>query len=52
MKKRLASIALSAIFAAAALAGPVSAAKSKPDNNAPAPTAPLPKAGGGGHMNW
>jgi hypothetical protein len=52
MKKRLASIALSAIFAAAALAGPVSAAKSKPNSDPPAPTAPQPKGGGGGHMHW
>lgn len=51
MRKRLISIALTAIFAAAVLAGPVSAAKPV-SNQTTTTTAPQPKGHGGGHMNW
>lgn len=54
MSKRLASIVITAIFAAAALAGPASAVVSKTVKKAPAVTVPAPvvKGSGGGHMHW
>jgi hypothetical protein len=55
MRKRLASIALTTIFAAAVLAGPVSGARVvksvKTSSTTPTVVAP-PKAQPGGHMNW
>jgi hypothetical protein len=51
MKKRLASIALTAIFAAAVLAGPASSAVVKAGKAAPAPTVVV-KGSGVGHMHW
>jgi len=50
MKKRLAYVALSAIFAAAALAGPVSAAKSVTSQPTPAADTGGHHSGGGGHF--
>ncbi|MGD0166658.1 MAG: hypothetical protein ABSC51_05125 [Gaiellaceae bacterium] len=54
MRKRLASIALTTIFAAAVLAGPASAAvvKLTPNSTTSTVVQPQPKGHGGGHMHW
>jgi hypothetical protein len=54
MRKRLASIALTTIFAAAVLAGPVAGAVVKSVSTASTTTTVVPpvKGHGGGHMNW